>query len=408
MRKATYLFLLLGCLVLSSCRDMFNKMIEYKGNEEPPVLCLNADVKVGSPLKVYLTHSWFFLDENRYVGNPANNIQRRGIVKDATVEMQVNNGEWKPLSLVEVSDTVLYGTKVEGMSYYTSTYAFQAGDIVTIRASHPDYKTITATETVPSTPVVSVTLNEPREKVLSFTLSLDPLPNDKDQLIFFSITAFGYVNDTTDNYVIRDYNTDAYVYDTVVRRYPIACQFLYSEDFMFSEYDLPQTRHNYYAQNGPLYTSADHFADGGQVTLLLDLDKYKGNGGEVVVDTLGRDTIVGSDFMLTHSSCVFDTVIVNVRLINESFYMYRTTLLGKSSRRTAPEISFYAEEGGSTDIGDIFEELGEIFDELGNQEGTQAFTNVENGFGHLSFITQKQQIIPIHYEVEDTRKEYYY
>ena len=68
MRKATYLFLLLGCLVLSSCRDMFNKMIEYKGNEEPPVLCLNADVKVGSPLKVYLTHSWFFLDENRYVG----------------------------------------------------------------------------------------------------------------------------------------------------------------------------------------------------------------------------------------------------------------------------------------------------------------------------------------------------
>ena len=140
---------------------MFNKMIEYKGNEEPPVLCLNADVKVGSPLKVYLTHSWFFLDENRYVGNPANNIQRRGIVKDATVEMQVNNGEWKPLGLVEVSDTVLYGTKVEGKSYYTSTYAFQAGDKVTIRASHPDYKTITATETVPSSPVVSVTLNEP-------------------------------------------------------------------------------------------------------------------------------------------------------------------------------------------------------------------------------------------------------
>lgn len=409
MRRTTYILLLLSCLLLSSCQDMFNKMIEYNGDEEPPVLCLNADVTVDRPLKVYLTRSWFFLDENRFIGNPANNIQRRGIVKDATVEMQVNEGNWQALTFVEVNDTMRYGTRIEGKSYYTIPYAFKAGDKVTIRASHPDYKTITATEIVPATPAYSITQNEPRDKVLSFTLSLDALPDEKDRIVFFSIMAFGNITDTTDNYVDRDYNTGTYIYDTIVRKSPIVCQFLYSEDFMFSEYDLPKTTHNYYAQNGPLYTSADHFINGGQVTLLLDLDKYNYNGYDSSVDTLGRDTVLDTYSMLSHSTCVFDTVVVSVRLSNESFYMYRTTLLGRSSRSSAPEISFYSDEGGGTDdFGNIFDELGEIFDELGNQEGTQVYTNVENGFGHLSFLTQKQVIIPIHFEVEDLGNKYYY
>ena len=404
------LYILLSLLLLTSCEDMFHKMIVYNGDEEPPVLCLNAEITVGRPMKVYVTRSWFFLDENRFVGNPNNGITRRGIVGDATVQMQVNDGEWKPLAFVHIPDTTLYGHVTERASYYTCDYAFQAGDKVTIRAEHPDYETVTATEVVPAKPQYTVTQNEQREQVFSFTFSVDSIPAADDGVIFFYVVGFGHRQHT--HLQIRDNVDEGYVYDSIMYYEPVVCQRIFSEDFMFSEYNLPRTSHGFYTQNGPLYTSADHFLTNKQVTILLDFAKYNYNG-ELWMDTIGTDTIANRYDLqgVDDAKLVLDSVVVNVRLSNYSFYRYRATVYANSgsSSSYAPEISLYENSGTEQGYnGDIFGDLSELFSELGVQESFQAYTNVNGGFGHFSFMNQSVQVIPVHAEMPDPDYDYNY
>lgn len=393
--------------MLTSCEDMFHKMIEYNGKEEDPVLCLNAEVIVGRPLKVYVTRSWFFLDENRFVGNPKNQIARRGIVSDANVQMQVNDGDWQPLTFVHLPDTTLYGHVIESASYYTCDCNFKAGDKVTLRAEHQDYETVTATEVVPAKPQFTVMQNEQREKVFSFTFSVDSIPAANDGVVFFYVIGFGHRQNTSIQ--IREKVDDGYAYDTIVYYEPIVCQRIFSEDFMFSEYNLPRTSHGFYTQNGPLYTSADHFLSNKQVTILLDCAKYNYNG-EIWTDTIGSDVIANRYDLrgVDDAKLVLDSVVVNVRLSNYAFYRYRATVLANSgsSSRSAPELSLYDNNGGGEDFGDIFGEISEIFSELGVQESYQAYSNVDGGFGHFCFLNQGIQVIPVNVDMPDANPYY--
>ena len=388
MKRILYIVAVLSSLALSSCENMFNKMITYNGSPEPASLCLSAEITVDLPAKVYLTRSWFFLDTDRFEGNPNYGIQRRGIVSDATVEMQVNGGEWLPLTYVYAED------------YYTRPCTFQAGDKVTIRAQHPDFATVTATETVPAKPTFTPLINAPRESVLPLTFQMDALPLSADQVVFFDVTAYGFRTDTN-VIVVYDYYSGSYdeAVDTfvLVDKTPVLCRMLYSEDFMFSEYNLPRTTHNLYGQNGPLYTSGDHFTESKDVTLLLDLAKwtYRDDVYDVAPDTLKLSDLDNPEETLrkgTQQANCFDSIVVNVRVSNASFYMYRTTVAGNRSSSSVPEISWYSDEG-SNGFDDIFGEIAEIFSELGNQEGTQIYSNVENGFGHLCFLNQTQRLI---------------
>lgn len=404
MKKNWNIFLYTSLLLLcTSCENMFNKMITYNGDPEPPVLCLNAEIFAGEQMKVYLTRSWFFLDTERYVGDPRNNIERRGIVSDATVEIQVNDGEWLALNYVAVPDTTIYGHRQEGKSYYTTAYYAKAGDKVTLRASHPDYKTVTATEIVPPKPMYSVLQHEPIDMVVPFTFCMDALPTaTKDQIVYFSITAFGSIVDTVmrTHYHETDTTRDTLIVTGIE---PISCSRIYSEDFMFSEYDLPRTTHNYYTQNGSLYTSADHFTEARNVEILLDCDKWSYNG-RYERDTLDMDP---SEFELrSHTSSKLDSIVISVRLSNQSFYMYRTTVYGKSASTSAPEISLYSEGQGGDDFGDIFDEIAELFSELGNQAGTQIYSNVENGFGHLSILNRNMLFIPVNIPIVPNKSYY--
>ena len=403
------LYILTSLLMLTSCEDMFRKMVVYNGDEEPPVLCLNAEITVGRPMKVYVTRSWFFLDENRFVGNPQNGVTRRGIVGDANVQMQVNDGEWQTLTFVHLPDTVLYGHVTERASYYTCDYGFKAGDKVTIRAEHPDYETVTATEVVPAEPQFTVTQNEQRDQVFSFTISVDSLPAVNDEVIFFYIVGFGRRQYTVVD--LGDQVDGGYAYDSIVRNEPMVFQRLYSEDFMFSEYNLPRTNHGYYSQNGPLYTSADHFLSGKQVTILLDCAKYSYNG-DSWEDTIGSYVIANRYDLhgVGDGKLILDSVVVNVRLSNYSFYRYRATILANNggTSRTAPEISIYDNSESGEGYGDIFSEISEVFSELGVQEGFQAYTNIDGGFGHFAFLNQTIQIIPVNADMPDISTMYYY
>ena len=272
--------------------------------------------------------------------------------------------------------------------------------------SHPDFKTVTATEIVPPKPMYSVLQHEPIDMVLPFTFNVDALPTaTKDQIVYFSITAFGSIVDTVMDIYYHDYTYTTRDTFIVADKQPIVVSRIYSEDFMFSEYDLPRTTHNYYTQNGSLYTSADHFVEPQNVTILLDCAKWSYNGRSTW-DTLDID-VSEFDIEKNHRYAALDSIVIKVRLSNQSFYMYRTTVYGKSSSTSGPEISLYSEGQGGDDFGDIFDEIAELFSELGNQAGTQIYSNVENGFGHLSFINQNKVIIPVNIPIDINDKYYY-
>lgn len=398
------LYILLTTVMLTSCEDMFRKMVVYNGDEETPVLCVNAEITVGRPVKVFVTRSWFFLDENRFVGDPRNQITRRGIVGDATVEMQVNGGEWQRLSFVHLPDTTIYSHVTEQASYYTIDYDFRAGDVVTIRAQHPDYETVTATEKVPAKPQFTISNAEffgNNNQVLALTFDVNALNNSEDNIVFFSVISHFTITDTIviTMFEHRDYGKgygeDSSYYMVIARHGPCYTQRTYSEDFMFSEYDLPRTQHGFYTQDGPLYTSADHFNENRQVVILSDLNSefY----GKDLLDTLEVGPYKQGDILPQHpgESYVLDSVQVGMRISNYAFYMYRTTVMANSGGVSsyAPEISLYSNEGGGEGYGDIFSELAELFSELGVQESFQAYTNVNGGFGHFCFLNKNYQML---------------
>ena len=141
------------------------------------------------------------------------------------------------------------------------------------------------------------------------------------------------------------------------------------------------------------------------MTILLDFAKYNYNG-ELWMDTTGTDTIANRYDLqgVDDAKLVLDSVVVNVRLSNYSFYRYRATVYANSgsSSSYAPEISLYENSGTEQGYnGDIFGDLSELFSELGVQESFQAYTNVNGGFGHFSFMNQSVQVIPVHAEMPD-------
>lgn len=393
-------------ILLSSCQDMFNKMIEYKGSEEPQVLCLNTELVVGKPLKVYLTHSWFFLDRNRFVDNIY--TQRRGIVSDATVQLSVNGGEWQTLTFVAVPDTVVHNRPVEGASYYTTALTFAPGDSITIRATHPSYPAVTTSEVVPATP--SFTIGEverqgEQKQVIAATFHADAIQAHPGDVMFLWMeytsgvdTFYQYYSSSSEYYSRQD---------TVIIYRRFTTRLNYSDDFMFSEYSLPRTDHGYYVQNGMLYTTAEHFLKERQVRLLLDLSSYRVTVEQLWSDTLGHITAERDSMRNAVLAEVGEPVCTaTMRLATESFYWYRTTLFGGTGASSyAPEISLYRNSGSSQGGGDygysdfsvtdIFEEVSGAFSELGIQESVQIYTNVDGGFGHFSILTLQTIPVPL-------------
>lgn len=398
MNRKLYILICLCSLLFTSCEDMYHKMIEYTGSEEDPVLCINAEIIAGQQVKVYVTRSWFFLDQSRTTYGRA----RRGIVSDATVEMQIGDGEWKPLTFVHVNDTVIDGIVQDGKSYYTYSEEFKAGDKVSIRAKHPDYGEAHATETIPMKPSYSVSMGERKNLVIPFTFEVDALTADNNEVIFFFVTGYGHMADTTTYYVSADYGYGTYMRDTFTIAYTwpvVLFPRIYSDDFIFSEYKLPKTDHGLYTQSGPLYTSADHFTEARKVSLLLDCDKVVLTS-DYTTDTLHVDP--EKYRQTTHRTVFLDSVVIDVRLANESYYWYRTTLFAnRSISSSAPEISLYSNDTGEMGYGDIFEEISAIFSELGAQEGTQIYSNIEGGFGHFCFLNHTSVTIPYHIKISE-------
>ena len=97
-------------MLLTSC-DFFYKTIEYKGEVEDEQMVLTANLEAGKTPRIFLNASMFFSDSKTDTVHTATKnefiygVQRKWI-KDAVVEMQINDGEWQ--TLTGAPDTIYY------------------------------------------------------------------------------------------------------------------------------------------------------------------------------------------------------------------------------------------------------------------------------------------------------------
>lgn len=109
-----YIYLILA-LILCSC----TKEISYTGDEAKQQLVLFGFLQEGQPIKIQLSHSQFALaskTDNQYV-------------KDAEVQISINGNAY----------TTIQHDK-DGM--YTNAYVLKVGDLIKIKAKHPNYASI--------------------------------------------------------------------------------------------------------------------------------------------------------------------------------------------------------------------------------------------------------------------------
>ena len=103
------------------------KDIEYNGPDGKRMLIVNSITQAGNIPVFEMSHSAFFLD-SYYTGN----VLESGV--DVTVTI---NGQSKSASYVD------------SLKGYTDGRVLNQGDIISVQASHPQYGTVYATDTVP-------------------------------------------------------------------------------------------------------------------------------------------------------------------------------------------------------------------------------------------------------------------
>ncbi|ASS50346.1 MAG: hypothetical protein A3D31_12320 [Candidatus Fluviicola riflensis] len=133
MNKIAFLIVVASLLIAGSC----TKEIEYKGDNEDPVLVLNCIAEKDSVIEVELSKSRFFL---------ASNNEDYSITSNAII------------TLVNITSGQTYvQTTPDANGKYVFPITALGGNSYSISASHPDFETVTSTMSVLyETPILSV------------------------------------------------------------------------------------------------------------------------------------------------------------------------------------------------------------------------------------------------------------
>lgn len=121
MKKYNTIILAAAVIICACTKD-----IEYKGPDSERMLIVNSITKSGNIPLIRMSHSAFFLD-SYYSGT---------ILNDVTVQIDIN-GQTRT------------ATYMDSLKAYTDGRIINDGDIISVTASHRQYGTVSATDTVP-------------------------------------------------------------------------------------------------------------------------------------------------------------------------------------------------------------------------------------------------------------------
>ena len=123
MKQYNTIILAAAVIICAAC----TKDIEYTGPDSERMLVVNSVTRSGNTPVFKVSHTAFFLD-SRYTGTT--------LKDDVTIDVDIN-GVTRQAAYVDT----LYG--------FSDGRTIKDGDILSIRASHPQFGTIRATDTVP-------------------------------------------------------------------------------------------------------------------------------------------------------------------------------------------------------------------------------------------------------------------
>lgn len=134
--KRAFLYIVTLLFVLSSCE----RPIEYDGEITEPKLVLQAEVSEGDTIvKAYVSRSRFFLNDSSYFTFTDYRMP------SATVEIQRGGQAWQKMHTRTIMNK---GRQVDQYFTISLDSALRAGETIRIRASHQNYDTITAEQTI--------------------------------------------------------------------------------------------------------------------------------------------------------------------------------------------------------------------------------------------------------------------
>ncbi|MDE7438231.1 MAG: DUF4249 domain-containing protein [Muribaculaceae bacterium] len=130
--KIRYIIFLFLAVMLTGCFSDFEPDIESK-----PVVCINANAKVGETLDIFVTRTWrwseYRTSEDRFTNNDIS-------LKDAAVTLYVNDEVYaENIPFSEWTDDELWWGEEKKMLGYRTDYVPQCGDKIRIVAVSKDY-----------------------------------------------------------------------------------------------------------------------------------------------------------------------------------------------------------------------------------------------------------------------------
>ncbi len=381
--------LILSAVLLTSC-DFFYKTIEYKGEVEDEQMVLTANLEAGKTPRIFLNASMFFSDSKTDTVHTATKnefiygVQRKWI-KDAVVEMQINDGEWQ--TLTGAPDTIYYCNDNRGeiwnqLAYsYKNDYVFQPGDLVRIRATHPNFQNqVAASQKIPQF-AGSETYNYKYNKIndysglLEFDLTLPPYEGNEGDIMNFVGYAYlrtrvgSYYDGYDENYnpVYRDTLYDVFSMQNVI----------YSRGLGFEKYD----NFNYSlslgywgARSKGLYHNTNTYGTEVSLPMKVFYRPYSRSG--------------------QRSYEITDSIVIEVKVVSKDYYRNASSLIAATNYyNSVPDYWSTEADDAFGDISDIINDIQESFAELGNMEGVQVFSNVDGGFGHVTASATERIVI---------------
>jgi len=311
-------YIVCAVLLLTACE----RKITYDGEITEPKLVLQAEVGEGDTLvKCFVSRSRFFLE--RYSYKPDDYL-----MPDAVTEFQRGESEWQKMSYSATDKAFVLPLDS----------ALQVGETVRVRASHPDYETISAEQTIVQQPFMQLP-----DKFRQYYLYHYP---DK-HLIGFTIILQNYVpTDVTLGLNVRCQYNVTYKTGKNTRTTGGTTTQVFSMEELFA------TGENAYSNNYGFTSRYElYFSPGYENATVLELQTQYSTPGL-------QDEIV--------TKITINELEISFNAHSRDSYLYRKSMSG--GRRY-----------GQTDEFDLSTEVGDIFGF--QEEDVQVYSNITNGYG---------------------------
>ena len=326
--KRFWLYIVSLLFVCTSCEQA----IEYKGEISKPQLVLQAEVGEGdSVISAFLSRSRFFLEsETPY--SPG-----KWAVTDAKVEIKRGDRPWQ---------TMKYATLDQGYVLALDD-KLKAQETIEIRASHPDYETVSAKQITP--------WNEGKFTVLDF----NGMPNTVLQMKNLRMKNASYVEVTLvlpEYYPVKD--------SSITLSISVNCDYKYT-------YKSGNSTHSYLNSStmiqsmDKLFATGDNEYSGGLYKSNYELFFAPGFEQPAKVLTI---RIPYYDKGIKDGVLTIKTLEICCNAYTLDAYMYRKSMIDALNQ--------YG--GNGADIGNTISGL------LGFEEPVQVYSNVKGGYGILA------------------------